>query len=419
MKDALAKFLKYWNTIDTDLKRYIAIMFIGGSMLLFWGTVFEQKFSLQVPYYIEAAIVCYLGFFFAFTVIGKKYPNLLYATVVITAYIHHLYLCEVNQFHPFFLVSNMLAVSIGMLPIFHLRTAISVVSIPVFYLVFRSTQIPDQNHILMAMGVLSISIVNFYFAYHRYILTERIREDVRLIENQRAKSVNATKMIALGEMAGGMAHEINNPLSIISGKSQMLRKRIEAGQSADQLLPGLDIITETVKRIEKIISSLRSFARDSEGDPIELTSLNLLVEDAFNLCQAQILKYGIKVNVHYLSNDVGVYCRRSQLLQVIFSMLTNAREAVQSMEAPWIQVSLEIQGSFALVHIIDSGTGIPKEQLDKIFQPFYTTKPIGSGAGLGLSMSRGILEEHKGFLKVNSSSPHTEFVIGLPLLRGS
>lgn len=388
---------------------------MGGLILILWAYIYRTGFKLSTPYNLEVTALIFLGGISTFIKLGRRFSSQIYFSILVIAYIQQIYLCEVNNMDPFLISGMVLAVSIGILSIYEPKYFFYIIMIPNLYFLTSLLRDSTQNRQLMVVSVFTVSIVNFYFVYHRYLLLENSKRDQLLIQTQKAQALTRVKMLALGEMAGAMAHEINNPLSIIAGKSQILLKRIELGDSGEALNEPIKQIISTTNRIEKIIKSLRNIAKDASDLPLEKTSVNSLIEESLGLCQSQLISKGIKISTVYLNKDILIDCRSAQIIQVLLSLLSNARDAIENLTEPWIKINIEVQGSYAMFHIIDSGSGISAEIEEKIFQPFFTTKTVGVGTGLGLSVSRGIAEEHRGFLRINHSSPHTEFVLGLPI----
>lgn len=239
-------------------------------------------------------------------------------------------------------------------------------------------------------------------------------EKARLLDIERQKLVNASKMSSLGEMAGGIAHEINNPLAIIKGRVVFV-KRALLGDVVDResILKSAEKIDATVDRIDKIIKGLRSFARNSEADPFNPVSLKQLVDVSLELCSERFKYYGVELKLGQIPNAF-VECRESQLEQVLVNLLNNAFDAISGLPQKWIHLEFTEKQDQIQISITDSGRGIPTTIIEKMMEPFFTTKEVGKGTGLGLSISKGIVQEHRGDLYYDSSSPYTKFILELP-----
>ena len=235
------------------------------------------------------------------------------------------------------------------------------------------------------------------------------------LEESRSQLVLTSKMSALGEMAGGVAHEINTPLAIIQMRADQLLECAQDGSlDPTTLSEGLQTIGTTVKRIAKIVSGLRSFARDGRKDPMILFSVSKIVEETFSLCKERFSTHGVKLD-YLAETDVNIDCRPGEITQVLLNMLNNAFDAVQSSPEKWVKIELESTESSISLRVTDSGPGISADLQKKIFQPFFTTKEIGKGTGLGLSISKGLIESHGGKLHLDTTSANTSLIISLPL----
>ena len=218
-------------------------------------------------------------------------------------------------------------------------------------------------------------------------------------------------------MAAGMAHEINNPLAIIVGKSAQTRRLLASEMPPDKakIAANLDIIESTGQRIAKIIKGLRAFSRDSSRDDMKSEPVEEIVADALGLCQERFRNHGVELR-HTIENRAALNCRAAQLVQVLTNLLGNAFDAVQGTERPWVDISAATVGGEVVISVTDSGHGIPEAVVEKMMQPFFTTKPVDKGTGLGLSISLGIAKDHGGDLFYDKSAANTRFVLRLPAL---
>jgi C4-dicarboxylate-specific signal transduction histidine kinase len=250
-------------------------------------------------------------------------------------------------------------------------------------------------------------------------------KEIRDLEEQRQKNqatlVQNSKMAALGEMAGNLAHEINNPLAIMSGRVFQLQKVINTAPSplagAEEIIERIKVV---IKRIAAITKGLKSFSRMGEKDPMERTTIASIIEDTLAFCSEGIKQLGIDLRVEPIDSSWSIDCRPTQISQVILNLLSNARDALESLDEKWIKVSCEAVLSadgknFAHIRVMDSGKGLPPELVQKIYEPFFTTKPVNKGTGLGLSISKTILHEHQGELTLDQACPNTCFMIRIPI----
>ena len=249
---------------------------------------------------------------------------------------------------------------------------------------------------------------------------ERVQD---LLEEERLHAAQNMKLAAIGEMAGNIAHEINNPLAIIRGFSQQLhRSKVfeETENSRDQKL--IERIIETTDRISLVVKSLLKISRNSSTSKSVFTSINDILSDAVNLSQEKMNVSGIDLNVENSgTHGIEFKCNPVEVSQVILNLLNNSADAIETRKDKWIRIKtiLNENDSRILISVKDSGLGIQPKVLEKIMTPYFSTKPEGKGTGIGLSISQRIISELGGSLYYNLNSTNTEFVINLPLDEGN
>jgi signal transduction histidine kinase len=229
--------------------------------------------------------------------------------------------------------------------------------------------------------------------------------------------VQATKMATLGEVASGIAHELNQPLMVMRARLQQLLPQTE-----EPLRLQLQRLERQTEKMARIINHLRSFARQSHDErrPVALAQV---IDEALLLLGEQLRERGIAVEVASTPDLPLVLADPGQLEQVVLNLLGNARDALAGQPDPRIGIAVKaLDGPppQLVLSISDTGAGIPPEQLERIFEPFFTTKAEGQGTGLGLSISRGIVERHGGRIEVESTpGAGTTFHVLLPAQAGA
>lgn len=235
------------------------------------------------------------------------------------------------------------------------------------------------------------------------------------LNNTMEKLLSSAKMAALGEMSGGIAHEINNPLTVIQARAFQLSQMVENNNlDPDKIKQAADSISRTADKIAKIIKSLRAFAREGTNDPFELISVSQIIEETLEFCRTRFYNNGVDVEVLPIDGDLEIECRLIQIAQVLLNLLNNAFDAIRDLEEKWVRISVQENEETIEIHVIDSGKGIPENVASQIMNPFFTTKETGKGTGLGLSISTGIVRAHQGELFLKKEAPNTTFVIRLP-----
>ncbi|MEN0059816.1 MAG: ATP-binding protein [Bdellovibrio sp.] len=256
-------------------------------------------------------------------------------------------------------------------------------------------------------AVLQKKVSEVVSEFHKVNLTE--------IEEQKRMIMQASKMSALGEMMGGIAHEINTPLATIKILASQALSEVQSDLLDIELVTGhLGKIDAMTDRMAKIIKGLKTFARSGEADPMESFSVQEAIEDTIVLCGDQFTNRKVELRWRIPAETIRLECRPVEITQVLLNLVTNALDAVESLSERWIEIELREKNQDIEIRIKDSGAGIKPEVLDKIFQPFFTTKSIGKGTGIGLSISLGIIQSHHGRLYVDAQEATTCFVIELP-----
>jgi signal transduction histidine kinase len=242
-------------------------------------------------------------------------------------------------------------------------------------------------------------------------------------EMRKADSLRTAQMAAIGELAAGVAHEVNNPITGIINFAQLLLDDSEKDSLQAELLKR---IVNEGERIALITKNMLSFARESDigKEPIDILQV---IKDSLSLVKHQCTKDGIKIRMDYPKVPYQVLGNFTQLQQVILNLISNARYSLnerytntspdKEIEISFNTIINEETRSIIQIVIKDSGTGVPQGILTKIFQPFFTTKPSGKGTGLGLSISYGIIQDHGGIIKIDSiMHKYTKMIIELPAL---
>ena len=247
-------------------------------------------------------------------------------------------------------------------------------------------------------------------------LETEVKRRIKENADQQVILQNAARLSSLGEMAGGIAHEINNPLTIISGYVGMLRKGLTPpGLPAQKLDYIGERIDTTIDRITTIIQGLLRLSRDTQKEDFRIQSLNPIVNDAIALCREKFSSKGIELKLDISEEELLCPCKPVEIGQIIINLLNNAHDAVEFDSSPWVELSLQTHDGQLALSVSDSGPGIPEHIKSKIVEPFFTTKPAGKGTGLGLSISRAIAEKHNGRLFLDESVSNTRFILELPL----
>ncbi|HOM02125.1 MAG TPA: ATP-binding protein [Acetivibrio sp.] len=307
---------------------------------------------------------------------------------------------------------------------------------------------PQKTFLLKETQILSLIANEITAGIQRKRLIEEIKEYADNLEKmvrvrthqlreKDAQLVQSEKLATLGEMATGIAHEINQPLGGISLITQGLILAKKRNILTDEmLLEKLNAIVEQVDRIDKIIGHLRTFARQSDQTKTPV-NIKMPLLDVFKLIGEQLKKQGISVDMHIEENLPYVLADHNKLEQVFLNLIVNAKDALNELEKvrkhlkskneateyfdlvdKKITIKTYSNTSHVIIEIIDNGIGIPKSIINKIFEPFFTTKEVGKGTGIGLSITYGIVKEFEGTIDVESEEMKgSKFIVKLPIFK--
>ena len=254
---------------------------------------------------------------------------------------------------------------------------------------------------LARAGIEALETLGFLFLI---LISLRVREAGHTIERQKEQLetanqqlLQAAKLASVGELASGMAHEINNPVGIILGRTDYIlatQDNLSADANED-----LKVVRAQAERVASTVRNLLTFARPS---PLSIQSVNLaqLADEAIKLEAPRCRAAAVKIECSSSSKIPTIQADPDQLQQVLINLMNNAIEAMP--QGGCLSVSLTHGGGQVIANISDTGTGITEENQSRIFDPFFTTKPVGKGTGLGLAVSYGIIRNHGGEIRVSS-----------------
>lgn len=229
----------------------------------------------------------------------------------------------------------------------------------------------------------------------------------------------AARLSALGLMAGGVAHEINNPLAIIHTSAANLLGKVKAEGRApvEIVLQNCQHIEQNSNRIAKIIKSMRYLAREGSQDKVRPAQVSKILEETVQVCEERFKNHSVNLLVPSIDPALSVSCREVQIAQVLLNLLQNALDATEEVGEKWVRIGVGVQDGAVEFSVTDSGPGVPPHLKTKIMEPFFTTKDVGKGIGLGLSLSRRIVEDHGAKLELTEENGHPCFSFRLPLSR--
>lgn len=280
----------------------------------------------------------------------------------------------------------------------------------------------QDSYFLVAAEALYIILLFRIVSRYNELYAESYRLAVELqdkldlekeLQKQKVQALQKSKLASLGEMAAGMAHEINNPLTISLGKLDVLNRLINTNNNIpEQFSVQIKSIIEANKRAASIVNSIRNLSRIKEESEFQHFQISELVDLVKPLILVKLGKFNINLIEEY--ENYMIFADKGEVSQVLLNVFNNAIDAIKNNEGKhWIKLTSSQDDEFTYIKITDSGFLVDVDDLVKIFEPFYTTKDIGEGTGLGLSLSRSIMQRNGGNIAIDTSGANTSFVINV------
>lgn len=257
----------------------------------------------------------------------------------------------------------------------------------------------------------AVAAASFLIGVIVYDASERLREQVRQIEQSERQLMQAAKLASLGELVSGVAHEINNPLGVIVSRTEYLQDLAGEGRPPGEFVQDLDVIGRQTQRIGRTVQDLLSFARPHAME-LRQVPVAEVIERSLKLTATRLRDAGVRLRIEVPAEIPALRADVDRLEQVLINLINNAADAMP--DGGELRIRAEVSGSQVLLSVGDTGMGIPEEDLKRIFDPFFSTKP-GRGTGLGLSISYGIIRDHGGRIWAESRPRRgATFFVSLP-----
>jgi len=253
---------------------------------------------------------------------------------------------------------------------------------------------------------------DYLLGIFRDVTAEKIAKEN--LEKERTLRIHASRLSLVGELVGSFAHEINTPLTTILLGVESIESEIKLGnKNINKTMQTIQKIKETTKRISNVVYSLKRYSSGGQREPVRPTVIDDIISEALGLCTEKLKLLNIKI-IKDLSINSVIECRKTEISQVLINIINNSRDAITQIPDKWIKICSIDNDNFVEIHITDCGQGISKEIIDKLFDPFFTSKSIADGSGLGLSISKDIILSYQGKIFYDEKSKNTKFVIILP-----
>lgn len=286
---------------------------------------------------------------------------------------------------------------------------------------------PHAATMLTIYIILFLYLIKQFKEYHSQLLLrfnyqldlERAFKEVKKSQEtfmqETAKLLHTSKISALSDMAGGLAHEVNNSLQIILGSQQQIQRDLNKNSmNSDYVQEKFQLMDKSIKKISEVIMGLKYFSQEMDKPEKDIVPLKTIIERSLSYTFEMLKAHNVEVDMGDVP-PVNVFAHQFQITQIIFNLIKNADDAMSKNETKNLQIKFLIKEGFVFIRFIDNGKGISAENQSRLFQPFFSTKDINLGTGLSLSISKGIALDHGGDLFFDSYEKNTTFVLKLPI----
>lgn len=350
-------------------------------------------------YRLNACVLSFYGLLIFFFNDNKEKSEKVAGLSACTVIAHYFYICYSNDYNQLYMAGTFIPLVTFLSMLVNKKTVFLFLFLTLLGAsgcLFTSLNQKDSSFYLISVIVVG-SITSFLTLFRIEVLK---RLDKAIIENEENKKIayHQSKLASLGVIAAGVAHEINNPLTVIKGNVMIALKSLEKGNlNLNMLKKTMEKVEILIDRISAIIKTLKSYSRVDTSE-MEIFNLSEMILETIDLVRNNHEVEGIELEASIVDNTY-VDGNRGRLQQVLMNLLANAKDAIQK-EPKRVEVILLAKEGLVRVYVNDTGEGISEEIQDKIFEPFFTSKGVNKGTGLGLGISNKIMEEHKGRLIV-------------------
>lgn len=275
--------------------------------------------------------------------------------------------------------------------------------------------IRNRNKIFQTLYWILIASITLGIIILQYLSSERKKMENEL-EVQRIQMVSNSRLAALGQFSASVAHEINNPLTVILWRIKALKKKSETKNYDATTLKEFQSIEDNSKRINSIILGIKTLSKNADSDQFDHITIRNIKKQLEDILSPKLDLLEMEYQFESSCFDLSVSVKEVQIIQVLVNLINNSIDAISDLTHKWVHISSYQENKNIVFTITDSGAGIPKKIRSQLFDLFFTTKSKNNeGTGIGLAMASQIIKAHNGTLNYNSNSKNTQFIITIPV----
>ena len=268
-----------------------------------------------------------------------------------------------------------------------------------------------QNQMwFLSIAVLLALTFAFGVVFQIHRLFKKQTSLLQQVESEKEKSIHSGRLALLGQASAELAHELKNPLSLIAGNAALILRHLNEPARIEMKVQA---ISKASERIVRIIENFRKLSRREAGSDHTECELEKVINEAIYFSNSRLMKAKVKIEVNLHCKPIFV-CNEIEIEQVLINLISNSCDAIAGLSDRWIRIEVLDHKDGFLVQVIDSGSGLSLETVNSLFESFHTTKSSEHGTGLGLSLSKSIIERHNGKISVNQTLPNTCFELWFP-----
>lgn len=396
------------------------LLILGGSLYFVWGYLLlyikpDSVEPLEQRLFISGcAIITALASFYSQNIRNnlEAVLNILYFFITY----HYFYIMHLNQLSNMHIIGAIVVVCAVSVCFQAIRLfALYAFSIALVTVCLCTIHPAPREHIILPAGIFTMLIINYIALNKKLHLLKSLHEYQEASHKYTKQTQNAEKISALARIAGTIAHEINNPITVIKMQSEVIREQLlKLDNIKPQIISSFSKIERNSERITNIIKNFVSTTKAYSEPEVEIIELHEFMSSLMREISQKSIELNIPITADSAPPSFHVVCNYADLLNIFISLINNSFEAVSPLNEKWVNIKIQQKNQYYAFSIIDSGLGIKPEITEKVFEPLFTTKETPPTRGMGLHVAKKILQTYSGDLFYDSEATNTTFIIMLP-----